>query len=249
MLQYERQQHIIDILKKKHSISIKALAKTIYASEASVRRDIQKLESMGIIERIYGGVVLSEYKNEVVPVNLRDSANSESKEMIAFNASKLISEGDTVMLDSSSTARRICRYLKGKKNIKIITNNMRVCSEASDVSVFLTGGMFSKTRECFVGSFAENFIASVHADILFFSSTGISKTGEITDISEDEINLRRLMIKQAKKRIYSGADKHNAENISKNISVNTQCYGRADKASEYTASSHYEHCASVYFSP
>ena len=204
MLQYERQQKILDILKEKHSASIKELAQMVYASEASVRRDIEKLESLGVIERIYGGVILSKYKNEVVPIDLRESANSKSKEKIAIMAAKLVNDGDTVMLDSSSTARRICKHLANKKNIRIITNNMRVCNELknTDVEVFVSGGVFSKNRECFVGGYAEDFIESVHADILFFSSKGISENGEITDISEDEINLRRLMIKQSKKAVF-----------------------------------------------
>ncbi len=204
MLQFDRQQSILDYLKNKHSATIKELAHTIYVSEASIRRDIEKLENLGLVEKIYGGVVLTEFKNEVIPIDLRESANSKSKEKIAVKAAKLVNDGDTVMLDSSSTARKICKYLVNKRNVRIITNNMRVCNELknSDIEIFVSGGVFSKKRECFIGGFAEEFIKSVHADILFFSTSGISKTGEITDISEDEINLRKLMIKQTKKRIF-----------------------------------------------
>ena len=215
MLQFERRQNILEILNKKHSVSIKELATLVYTSEASVRRDVQRLEAEGIVERIYGGVVLSEYKNEVVPVNIRESANSASKEKIAVMASKLIKDGDTIMLDSSSTAFRICKHVMMRKNLKIITNNLRVCNELKDTSIeiYLIGGLFSNKRECFTGSFAENFIKSVHCDILFFSSSGISETGEITDVSEDEINIRRLMIKQAKKSVFL-CDKSKVGNIS-----------------------------------
>lgn len=204
MLQYERQQNILDFLKEKHSATIKELANSVFFSEASVRRDIEKLENLGLVEKIYGGVVLTEFKNEVVPVDLRESANLKSKEKIAVKAAKIVNDGDTVMIDSSSTARKVCKYLVNKRNVRIITNNMRVFNELknTDIEIFVCGGIFSKKRECFIGGFAEEFIRSVHADILFFSTSGISKTGEITDISEDEINLRKLMIKQAKKRIF-----------------------------------------------
>lgn len=204
MLQFERRQNILEIMKKKHSVSIKELASLVYTSEASVRRDIQRLEAEGIVERIYGGVVLSEYKNEVVPVKIRESANSLNKEKIAVRASKLINDGDTVMLDSSSTAFRICKHILNRKNLKIITNNLRVCNELkdTDIEIYLMGGLFSNKRECFTGSFTESFIRSVHSDIFFFSASGISETGEITDVSEDEINIRRLMIKQAKKSVF-----------------------------------------------
>lgn len=204
MLRYERQQNILDILNERHSISVKELAKLVYASEASVRRDIEKLEASGFVEKIYGGVVLSGCKNEVVPVELRETVNSHNKEKIAIEAAKLVSDGETIFLDSSSTARRICKHLLGKKNIKIITNNVRVCNENDnqDISVYITGGLFSKKRDCFIGGFSEEFVKNVYADIMFFSSNGVSVTGEITDISEDEINLRKLMIKHSRKTYY-----------------------------------------------
>ena len=71
MLQYERQQAILDFLKQHHTATIHALAKHLYTSEASIRRDIAALEASGLVVRVYGGVVLPEHKNEVVPVELR----------------------------------------------------------------------------------------------------------------------------------------------------------------------------------
>ena len=83
MLQYERQQSIMDYLKLHHTATIQALAKHLYTSEASVRRDIAALEAAGLVMKVYGGVVLPEHKNEVVPVELREGANSAAKEIIA----------------------------------------------------------------------------------------------------------------------------------------------------------------------
>ena len=107
MLQYDRQLAIQAYLKQHHSTTVRALAKHLYISEASVRRDIAALEAAGLVLRVYGGVVLPEHKNEVVPVELRESANSAAKEIIAEEAAKLIHDGDTVFFDSSSTVRRI----------------------------------------------------------------------------------------------------------------------------------------------
>lgn len=204
MLQFERQQSILHFLQQHQTAKVAQIAKAIYTSEASVRRDIAAMEAQGLVVRVYGGVVLAEHKNDVVPPALRDSANSEAKEAIALQAAQLIHDGDTVIFDSSSTVRRICRHIRKRKNLKVITNNLRICQELqdTDVTVYLTGGEFFKRRGCFLGPYAERFLASVNADSLFFSCKGLSPTGAITDVSEDEISMRHAMMRQARQSFF-----------------------------------------------
>lgn len=202
MLQYERQQKIIAYLQLHHTASIHSLAKQLYTSEASIRRDIAVLESMGLLVRVYGGVVLSEHKNDVVPVELRDSANTAAKEQIALEAAKQIHDGDTVFFDSSSTVRRICKHIKNRKGVKIITNNLRICQELKDteLTVYCTGGEFYKKLDCFLGPWAERFIGGINANSVFFSCKGLSQQGMLTDVSEVEISIRQIMLQQAQNR-------------------------------------------------
>lgn len=201
MLQYERQQAIMDYLKQHHTATIHALAKHLYTSEASARRDVAALESAGLVVKVYGGVVLPEHKNEVVPVELREGVNSAAKEIIAQEAAKLIHDGDTVFFDSSSTVRRICKHIKNRKHLKIITNNLRICQELkdTDIAVYCTGGEYYKKLDCFLGSYAERFISSINATSMFFSCKGLSEQGALTDVSETEIAIRQAMLAHADK--------------------------------------------------
>lgn len=204
MLQYERQQQIIEYLHKNHTAKIGELAQKLYISEASIRRDIASLEATGFVERVYGGVILSQYKNEVVPADLRESANSEAKEKIAQIAAELIHDGDTVIFDSSSTVGRICKHIKKKKNLKIITNSLRICSEfkGTDISVYCTGGEYFQKQDSFLGPYAENFLRTINADSLFFSCKGLSAKGVLTDVSEMENSMRKTMMQQAVKSYF-----------------------------------------------
>jgi DNA-binding Lrp family transcriptional regulator len=111
MTVYERQNKILIYLKQEHFSTVKELSKIVWASESSVRRDLKVLEQKGYIKQIYGGVVLSEYENSVVPVALRDSYNSQIKESLAQQASKYFFDGATVFMDGSSTVRRIIKYI------------------------------------------------------------------------------------------------------------------------------------------
>jgi DeoR/GlpR family transcriptional regulator of sugar metabolism len=199
-----RQQQILDYLVHHHFASIDDIAQNIYVSGATVRRDLQKLEDKGFVRMVYGGVVLSEYSTGVVPVSLRDKENSAAKEYIAEQAAKLINDNDTVIFDSSSTVRRICRHIKSRKNLTVITNNLRVCQELkdTDVSVYCTGGALMKRRDCFLSHYAEEFLKQITATSLFFSSQGLLENGDIVGSSEEEIALRKIMLSRVKNKIF-----------------------------------------------
>lgn len=200
----KRQQQILDYLHHSHFASIDEIARSIYVSGATVRRDVQKLEQKGFVKAVYGGIVLSEYSNEVVPVSLRDRENANLKEQIAWKASELIKDNDTVIFDASSTVRRICRHIKNRKNLTIITNNLRICEELkdSDVTVYCTGGVLARKRDCFLGYYAQEFMHQVTASACFFSSQGVLENGDIVDSSEDETALRKAMLQRARNKIF-----------------------------------------------
>ena len=204
MTVYERQRDILNYLKQKHFATVSELAQKVWSSESSVRRDVKALELKGYVKQIYGGVVLPEYENSVVPVTLRDSSNSAVKEELAKRAAEHIFDGATVIMDGSSTVRRIIKYIGNAKRLNIITNNQQIFGNCDnpDVKLYCTGGLFLPQSNIFVGSSAECYINSINADILFFSSQAISDDGEISDASEEECSLRRVMMTRAKKKIF-----------------------------------------------
>ncbi len=204
MIQYERQQNILQYLEKHHTATIQQLAKTVYASEASIRRDLNLLENQGVVCRVYGGVILSKYQNAVVPLVLRKQENISQKEWIAQRAAELVNDGTTIFIDASSTAGRIVKYLNTHHNLKIITNSLTVVEEAAkyNIDVWATGGKYFSANRALVGPFTDNFLRSVNIDILFFSSQGITIDGKISDVSERETALRRVALEHSKRKVF-----------------------------------------------
>lgn len=204
MIQYERQQHILSILRLRGTASVRELSAAVFASEASVRRDIEALEQQGYVKRIYGGVLLSRHENSVIPLDLRDPEHSAIKDQLAQRAAALVPDGATILLDASSTTRRIVRHLSQRRDLKIITNNLRLLHEAhgTEIRFYGTGGAYDPANHAFVGPAAEAYVRGISADILFFSSQGITEEGEITDVSEEETSLRRVMLSRARRRIF-----------------------------------------------
>ncbi len=204
MITYERQIEILNYLKEHNCATFRELADAVFTSESSVRRDVKKLESDGYVKQTYGGAVLARYVNEIVPIKLRDGENAVIKDTIAKEASKYIFDGATIMLDGSSTVRKIIKYIAQYKNLKIITNNYLIFSELDDddVTVYSTGGRYDRQNRIFLGSTAEEYVRNITADILFFSSQALSDSGEITDVSEEETSLRKAMLSRAKMKIF-----------------------------------------------
>lgn len=204
MIQYERQKKILEVLKEKDTMTIEEIAEKVFFSQSTVRRDIKALEQQGYVHSLYGGVMLSEYKNSIVPVNMRNSSFSSVKESLAKKAAELVFDGAVVIMDSASTVRRICKYIKPHVRVKIITNNLCLFDEphGDNIKMYCTGGLYNSLNRNFVGAGAEKYIKDINADILFFSSQGLSEDGDITDASEEETALRTIMLEHAKQKVF-----------------------------------------------
>lgn len=204
MITYERREAILNHLKKNKFSTIRELSKIVWASESSVRRDIKALEQNGYVNQLYGGVVLSDYVNSVIPVKLRERSNISVKDMVARKAAEHIFDGATIFMDGSSTVRKMIKYMNGFRNLKIITNNHQIFSECTNpqIKLYCTGGLFNAQSGIFSGSTAENYVNGINADIVFFSSQALSNDGIISDVSEEETSLRKAMLLHSKKKIF-----------------------------------------------
>ena len=142
MLQYERQDQILAKLEQHKTLNISALANELYVSEATVRRDVSTLEKLGLVRRVYGGVMLSKYASSTdLPLAMREHESRPQKDLIAAKAAELLHDGATIIMDASSTVQHMIPYLKAYQNLTVITNSLKVIDQlsGSDIRVFCTG--------------------------------------------------------------------------------------------------------------
>ena len=108
MLAVERQTRLLELLHKQGLVTVAELAPAYHVSEETIRRDLQHLEARELgISRTYGGAYLTRTVTTDVPVNVRENIARERKEAIAAICDELVKEGDTLMLDSSTTALQV----------------------------------------------------------------------------------------------------------------------------------------------
>lgn len=204
MFYSERLEKILQILKEKNSASVHLLAKQLFVSEPTVRRDLAELEKQGKIKRTYGGAVISELLNVEVPYASRFREDTKEKDYIAELAVSKISDGQVIFLDASSTAQTIVKHLNGFSNLTVITNSPKTSLMLAERNIrsFCTGGQLLENSIAYVGSLAERFIENFKADIFFFSCRGVSNDGYLTDSSIEESEIRKVMMRHANKKVF-----------------------------------------------
>lgn len=204
MYRSERQQEILAILREKGFVSVEALAAAIHISESSIRRDLQQLENLGLVKRSYGGasVVGADYR--VPPISLRSSVRHAEKNAIAQKAATLIADGNSLVIDWSTTAQHLVPYLTEFSDLVVVTNNLRTCKMLVDnkINTYCTGGQFLYDPLSMIGPDAERMLAGIHVDWLFFSALCVDLNGDIYEPYDLERSLRLQMLKIAKKKVF-----------------------------------------------
>lgn len=202
MYEYERLDKILNYLSEQKNMTVRVLAQKLFVSEATVRRDLNVLEKQGQVRRVFGGAMLLEIDQFHMPFYGHTTVES-SKEDMALKACELINHGDTLMLDASSTVNALLRHLKRFKNLTIITNSAVTSAGLQDLDakVFVTGGYMPKNSQGYVGNYAADMARNFNADFFFFSCGGITQSGAVTEVAYEEMSIRKVMMRQAKKKI------------------------------------------------
>ena len=115
MLAVERRNLILEKLQDEKRVVVGELSEQFDVSEETIRRDLDKLEKMGLATKTYGGAVLVENNNTEMPFSVRKKKNMRGKRIIAEIVAGLIADGDHIILDPSTTTVAIVNALKDKK--------------------------------------------------------------------------------------------------------------------------------------
>ncbi|MBM7833758.1 DeoR/GlpR family DNA-binding transcription regulator [Clostridium sardiniense] len=195
-LVFKRQQAILKYLKENKFAKTEDLAKLLNTSNITIRRDFQNLENEGVIKRRYGGAELIEGAlNEDPYSNEENDARHKIKESIAKKAAEFIEDGDSIFINSSSTAIKILDYIQDKR-VVVITNNGKILGMnlSSKVEVILTGGEVYGRKQSMVGDIATQIISKITATKCFMGVSGITSNSGISTsvLQETTVNMKML---------------------------------------------------------
>ena len=140
----ERQKEILNILKEQKTATVAALSQALFVSEATMRRDLKEMQTMGLLERSHGGAILTETTEEV-SIFFRLEKNAKQKERIATTALAHLPPFNSLFVDSSSTALALVQRMDLRFKT-VVTNGLQTAMQLSkkqDVHLILLGQPFS----------------------------------------------------------------------------------------------------------
>ena len=201
MLAHERQELILEIVKKTHSIRIGEISKQFGVSIETARRDLDYLQNRGHVRRTHGGAVLVQQDHTAPPPQeAKVSKNSPHNNLFQL-AANFVHDGNTLFIGHGSTMYQFSKNLAEKSNLTVFTNSLLVINEmvGGKSSVFALGGMVDPDESNMNGSIPIYVAQQFFIDKAFISCGGISSTGEVSDYHCDT-TLMKVMLKQARKK-------------------------------------------------
>ena len=206
----KRRLEIKKIITENESISVSNLSKLFNVSEITVRRDLQKLEKDGFLDKVHGGAIARSFKTEYDPVYLEDiKLNKDKKESIAKEAVKEINDGDAVIIESGTTCLELVYNLANKRNLAIFTASVPIAYELwkvslnrNDLEVNICGGLIEAKSNTLIGSQATQFFQNINADVAFIGAVAISiDKGILTTHSQMDADVIRSIANNSKRKI------------------------------------------------
>ena len=207
MLQINRKEEIINILKKERACKIEDLCNKLEVSLSTIHRDLNELEREGSVKKVHGGVVINSNNDLEIRNNIRLKKNVDLKTSIAIKALKFVEEGDYIFLDNSTTCYYFAKALSESnfKDLLIITNSYLIPGlffKNKEIEIISTGGLLLKEYSCFARSYAIDTISKFSINKFFFSVAAISLKGEFGDTFGAETQeVKSEMFKRSEKHI------------------------------------------------
>ena len=168
----ERQSKLIKLVNIYQKIEVSRLAELLDVSQVTIRKDLDHLEDEGLLTREHGYALIKNAND----INTRLTINYDTKLKVATKAAEMVSNGETVMLESGSTCALLAEQLaRLKKDVTIITNSAYIAIRIRELpirKVILLGGEYQKEYQGMVGSLVRKCAREFFVDKFFVGTDG-----------------------------------------------------------------------------
>ena len=196
-----RTNQILELLTTEKKAEVSFLAEKLGVSQVTIRKDLDALEHQGIILREHGSARLRSMDD----INGRIAYHYEAKCQIAHRAASLISNGDTIMIESGSCCALLAAELAAtRQDITIITNSAFIADYVrghAAIQVILLGGIYQQDSQAVVGPMVRQTAANFCVDLFFLGTDGYSLRTGFTNRDQLRAQAVRDMAEQAEKSV------------------------------------------------
>lgn len=200
---------ILTALQQSGSVSVEGLSKELDVSLVTIRRDLDALETQGLLRRTHGGAISIEpffyepFKNDR-SFQAQVERFADEKRRIGRAAAALIKEGEIIALTPGTTTTEVIRGIPLNHRVTVVTSTVNVAMELSkrkDLDVFVTGGHLRGEWFSLVGPTAAQSLSHLSIHTLFIGADGVDSKQGVTCFSPDESQLNSTMVKHAQRKI------------------------------------------------
>jgi DeoR/GlpR family transcriptional regulator of sugar metabolism len=209
ILPEERKNEILNELKRTGKVKVIDLATQFNVSEETIRRDLMQLEEQGLLKKVYGGAILTNFQSGEPPFTQRTTVNQEAKIKIGKKAVELISNGDVIVIDVGTTTVELASCIQNKKNITILTNSIPVSAVLTESlnqqkftgEIILLGGQIDPKQQSVSGRLTEQVLTQFNINKAFISAGGVSIQNGVSNYHLNETMVSRTMVEVSKQII------------------------------------------------
>jgi DeoR family L-fucose operon activator len=203
MLAQERHRRILQLVDALSSVRTAEVARALGVAEETVRRDFEKLELEGRLQRTHGGALSGEASRRDLPFTSRETMNVAEKRAIARHALAHIQPGETILLDASSTALELARMLPDQPQT-IVTCALKVAVELAArerMQVIMTGGTVNARSLSAAGPLSDGALDFYNIEKAFISCRGVDLDRGLSESDEEQARLKRRIVATAGRTI------------------------------------------------
>lgn len=208
LLAEPRRMKILEWLQEEGSARVRDLSTAFAVSEATIRQDLERLDSEGHITREHGGAYLRSVPQQVRSMTLQHVHHMDIKQKIGMAAAALVADHDNLIIDSGTTTTQFAECLRTRNDLNIITNALNIALILGAIptnTVHMPAGQFKAPTLSLSGEKSADFFVGIYSEKLFLATAGISFEAGLTYPALGDIYVKRAMVKAAS-RVYLLAD-------------------------------------------
>lgn len=206
MLARQRQELILDEIRRTGAVQVHALVARLNVSDMTVRRDLDVLAKRGLVEKVYGGATSVVGRSTEEPGFEAKSVRAlPQKEAICARAAGLIRPGTAIGISAGTTTWTFASFLDEVPDLTVVTNSIRVADALrrtgrTDRTVVLTGGVRTPS-DALVGPVAVQTLRSLHLDVVFLGVHGMADGPGFTTPNLDESETDRALVEAGRRLV------------------------------------------------
>jgi DeoR/GlpR family transcriptional regulator of sugar metabolism len=197
-----RQARLLEHLRGAVFADAQGLREVLDVSIATIRRDLNELESRGLLKRMHGGATIINQATRDYSTQVREGTNPDEKARIGLAAAELVIEGDAVAIDSGTTSLQVARHLGSRQSLTFVTNGVDILAQLTANNareIHFIGGQYIDLNRSLGGPLSVEAVKRFTVDKAILSVTAVDLDRGVIATSTPQISaVQRAMIEIAR---------------------------------------------------